>query len=178
MQPHLSYISMLSNYLLSTFESSVLKFADYASCFVAYAIIVFCWQLAHGLLRTLHCPALFHQILNGIVLVMYLAQNPGAWIVVTRNLELYSLWFRVQCTLIFLLFAVTVIWHVKNRNYILEQQQQLTASPIGSPKRMYRLSPCDARRRIAHMEDLSLIISIAPTMILGLLILTTTENRI
>lgn len=168
---------MLSTYFLSTLESSVVKFADYASCIMAYGVVLVCWQAAHGMLRTLHCPTFFHQLLNGMVLVMYLAQNPGAWIVVTRNLELYYVWFKLQGTLTTASFAMTVIWYVKIRSYILERQQQIIqTNPKGNREGVNHLTQCDARRRIAHMEDLSWIIIVVPSMILGLVVVLTTEK--
>lgn len=168
----------MSTFFLSTLESSVVKFADYASCALAYGVILLSWQAAHSVLRTLHCPTLFHQILNGMVLVVYLAQNPGAWIVVTRNLELYFVWVKVQSLLTIASFAVTMVWHVKARSYLLERQQQIQTDQKRSRHNVIPLISCDARRRIAHLEDLSWIISVAPSLILGLVVLTTMESRL
>lgn len=173
--PSGSYIYSMSTFFLSTLESSMVKFADYASCAIAYAVVLVGWQIAHTMLRALHCPTLLHQILNGVVLVVYLAQNPGAWIVVTRNLELYYLWVKVQSFLSIISFSVTMVWHVRTRSYLLERQQQIQGGKQSRDNYLNQIIRCDARHKIAHMEDLSWMITLVPSMILGMVVLSTVE---
>jgi len=106
---------------------------------------------------------------------MYLAQNPGAWVVVTRNWELYKFWVMVQCCLTAGSFAVAVAWHIKTRNCILERQEQ-QAQKLQRPHGFDdQVSVCEARRRILHYDDLSWAFTVVPPMVMGLVVLMTTK---
>ena len=165
-------------YFLSTMmESSYLvQFADYASCIVSYGLVIVMLHLFHGTLRALHCPNFLHQILNCILLISYVAQNPAVWVVMVRNAELYSCWIKVQTLLTITSFIVTMILYVQTRNHLLVRQQQQQQLLHLQSEHNKVITICDAQGRIAQMEDLRWIISFISPTILGLVVLHTTGS--
>jgi hypothetical protein len=188
-----SYISMMSSFFLVTMSQSIantanqslmslLRFAEYISCALCYILIIGVLIVSHAILRELHCPSLIHQLLNIMVLICYLAQNPGAWVVVLRNLEVYKGWLLVQITISVLSFCLVMALYIKMRNQMLQEQQQRTWHQSDNnvhkmKQEQFKSAYAYSHRMLAQLEDLCWIVGIVPPLLMGAVVLTTAEHR-
>lgn len=186
-----SYISMMSSFFLVTMSQSIantanqslmslLRFAEYISCAMCYILIIGALVVSHAILREVHCPSFIHQLLNVMVLICYLAQNPGAWVVVLRNLEVYKGWFLVQITMTALSFCLVMALYIKMRNQMLEEQQQRALHQSNKNvhgMKQEQFKSAYNRRMLAQLEDVCWIVGIVPPLLMGALVLTTAEHR-
>jgi hypothetical protein len=174
---------MVSNFLLSSFypwyQSSdnpfltLLNFAYYLPCLLCYISLLLLILVLHSTLRYVHCPSFVHQVLNLACVVMGLAQSPNAWMIAIRGLELYYSWGLILFAVSAILFGIALVCHVSARSYILECQLQAhrlqhdnSATESG---RSYSLS--HAGKRLAWLEDMSLVLLYFPPLVMGAVVL-------
>jgi hypothetical protein len=182
--PKASYLSMMSTSLLSILAptlaastnntlQSLVQFADYLSCMCCYLLLCIAMMIVHTLLRELHSPTVVHQLFNATVILLFLAQNPSSWIVVTRNLEVYCGWLMIQGLVALASFALVLTLYLKTRNHILhlqDKQRDNVADQSTAQK-------CKVGKMLARLDDLRWIVSIVPPLLMGGLVLIGTEAR-